>query len=381
VSTAGSSADGARRAAVIVNPTKFDDVDRVRRRVTELCHRHGWADPLWLETTAEDTGVGQTREALAAGVDLVCPLGGDGTVRTVGAELVGQDVPLGLLPGGTGNLLARNLELPFDSLEDCLTVALTGQDTWIDTCRLDLVRPTSAQLRARFADENDPAENVDMDDAVDDRSSEEVREEHIFLVMAGLGFDAEVMAGAPEKLKARVGWLAYLVAGLRHLKGPQFTVAVKVDDTETFTRRVRSVMIGNVGKLQGGMELLPDALADDGSVDAVLLSPEGVVGWAATLGQLVTRHRIGHSRVDHVQGQEVRVVSDKPVEIEIDGDTLGSAIAMRVLVQPGSLRVRIPQGSRREVRRSIDALSDDQHRPLEHAGGQPHHDDRIAHDD
>ena len=46
-----------RRAAVIVNPTKFEDVGRVRRRVTEICHRHGWAAPLWLETTAEDTGV------------------------------------------------------------------------------------------------------------------------------------------------------------------------------------------------------------------------------------------------------------------------------------------------------------------------------------
>ena len=368
-----------RRAAVIVNPTKFEDVDRVRRRVTDICHRHGWADPLWLETTAEDTGVGQTREALAAGVDLICPFGGDGTVRTVGAELAGHDVPMGLLPAGTGNLLARNLELPHDSLEQCLTIALTGQDAWIDTCRLDLVRPTSAQLQARYADEDDPAENVDMEDAVDDRSSEEVREEHTFLVMAGLGFDAEVMAGAPEKLKAKVGWLAYLVAGLRHLKGPQFTVAVKVDGTETFTRRVRSVMIGNVGKLQGGMELLPDALADDGSVDAVLLSPEGVVGWAATLGQLVTRHRIGHSRVDHVQGQEVRVVSDKPVELEIDGDILGSAIAMRVVVQPGSLLVRIPSRGRRGGREHIDALSDAEHRPLPHGRQHPHHDDRLTH--
>jgi diacylglycerol kinase (ATP) len=368
---------GTRRVAIIVNPTKFDDVGRVRRRVTEICHRHGWADPLWLETTPEDTGVGQTHEALAAGVDLVCPLGGDGTVRTVGAQLVGQEVPMGLLPAGTGNLLARNLELPYVSLEQCLTIALTGQDTRIDTCRLDLLRPTTAQLEARLADD-EPSENVDLQDAVDDRSAEEAREEHTFLVMAGLGFDAEVMAGVPEKLKARVGWLAYLVAGLRHLKGPQFTVAVKVDDGQTFRRRVRSVMVGNVGRLQGGMELLPEAVADDGSVDAVLLSPEGIVGWAATVGQLATRRRFGHSRVDHVQGEEVRVISDKPVEIEIDGDTLGSATAMRVVVQPGSLLVRVRAGSRREA---IDALSDAEHPPLEHDPQHPHHDDQVSHAD
>ncbi|GAA5159126.1 diacylglycerol/lipid kinase family protein [Ornithinimicrobium tianjinense] len=347
------TASGPRRAAVIVNPTKFDRVDRVHHLVAEACRRHGWDEPLWLETTPEDTGEGQTREALEAGVDLVCPLGGDGTVRTVGSVLAGGDVPMGLLPGGTGNLLARNLDLPVDSLERCLDIALTGVDTRIDTCRLDLVRPTSAQLAARLADEEDPSENVDLDDAVDDRSSSEVREEHTFLVMAGLGFDAEVMAGAPEGLKARVGWLAYLVAGLRHLKGPQFTVAVKVDGGAPFRRRVRSVMVGNVGKLMGGMDLLPDALADDGSVDAVLLSPEGVVGWGATFAQLATRRRIGHSRVDHLQGQEVRVVSDKPVELEVDGDTLGTAIAMRVVVQPGSLVVRVAGTSGD----SIDALS------------------------
>ncbi|MFK5584816.1 diacylglycerol/lipid kinase family protein [Serinicoccus sp. LYQ131] len=332
----------SRRAAVIVNPTKFEDVEAVRERVEKVCVEHGWESPLWLETTAEDTGVGQTREALAAGVDMICPLGGDGTVRTVGTELVGTGMPLGLLPGGTGNLLARNLELPVDSLEAALAVALTGTDTPIDSCRLELVRPTSSQLAERLTDEDDPARSVDFDDAVDDRGSEDVREEHRFLVMAGLGFDAEVMASAPEKLKARVGWLAYLMAGVRHLKGPQFTVDVRVDGKQPFRRRARSVMIGNVGKLQGGMELLPDAHADDGALDAVLLSPEGIVGWAATVAQLTTRRRIGHPRVEHLHGTQVTVLSDKPVELEIDGDTLGSAIAIRVEIEPGGLIVRLP---------------------------------------
>lgn len=370
----------------MVNPTKFDDVARVRRRVADVCRRHGWADPLWLETTAEDTGTGQTREALAAGVDLVCALGGDGTVRTVGAEMAGQRVPMGLLPGGTGNLLARNLELPIDSLDDCLEVALTGQSAAIDTCLLDLVRPTKAALARQGEDLEDDAARGGSDDAEledpeddDDEDSEGLhgaREQHTFLVMAGIGFDAEVMAAAPERLKARVGWPAYIVSGLKHLKGPQFSVAVKVDGGGAFRRRVRSVMVGNVGKLQGGMDLLPDALADDASVDAVLLSPEGVVGWAATVAQLSTRRRFGHSRVDHVQGQEVRVVCDRPVAIEIDGDTMGQATAMRVRVQPGNLVVRVPAGSKREAREEIDALGDEgPGSPLP----QPHHDDRVVH--
>lgn len=336
-----------RTVAVIVNPTKFSDVAGVRRQVTRACERHGWDAPLWLETTAEDPGEGQARQALDAGADLVCPLGGDGTVRVVGSVLAGTGVPVGLLPGGTGNLLARNLGLPVDSLEQALGIALTGTDRVIDTCVMDLVRPTTGQLAERLYDEDDPARNVDFDEAVDDRGAQEAHEQHRFLVMAGLGFDAEVMAAAPEQLKARVGWLAYLVTGLQHLKGPQFTVAVKLDGGEPMARRVRSVMIGNVGKLQGGMELLPDAEADDGALDAVLLSPEGVVGWAAVIGQLVTRRRFGHSRVDHLQAQDARVVSDKPVEVEVDGDILGNAIALRVTVDPGSLVVRVPGGAQR----------------------------------
>lgn len=332
-----------RRAAIIVNPTKFDDVSRVRARITEICRRNGWAEPLWLETTAEDPGLGQARRAVEEGVDLVCSLGGDGTVRTVASALIGTDVPLGLLPGGTGNLLARNLKIPIDSLDSALTTALTGRDARIDTCTLTLLRPTTDELVERLEDEEDPTENVDLEDAVDDRASDEATERHHFLVMAGLGFDAEVMAGAPEKLKAKVGWAAYIVSGLRHLKGPQFVVDIRTAEGLRLRRRVRSVLVGNVGRLTGGMILMPDAKHDDGIMDMVLLSPEGLVGWAAAGVQIVTRQRRGHQRVDHHTCTRVTIRSDKPVELQLDGDTMGTASAMEVTVEPASLVVRLPR--------------------------------------
>jgi len=332
-----------RRAAIIVNPTKFDDVSRVRARITEICRRNGWAEPLWLETTAEDPGLGQARRAVEEGVDLVCSLGGDGTVRTVASALIGTDVPLGLLPGGTGNLLARNLKIPIDSLDSALTTALTGRDARIDTCTLTLLRPTTDELVERLEDEEDPTENVDLEDAVDDRSCDEATERHHFLVMAGLGFDAEVMAGAPEKLKAKVGWAAYIVSGLRHLKGPQFVVDIRTAEGLRLRRRVRSVLVGNVGRLTGGMILMPDAKHDDGIMDMVLLSPEGLVGWAAAGVQIVTRQRRGHQRVDHHTCTRVTIRSDKPVELQLDGDTMGTASAMEVTVEPASLVVRLPR--------------------------------------
>ncbi|GAB3598044.1 diacylglycerol kinase family protein [Angustibacter peucedani] len=303
-----------RRAAVVVNPTKFDDLDAVRAQVSAACRTHGWAEPLFLETTEDDYGQGQAREALEAGVDLVCPLGGDGTVREVAEAMVRSGVPVGLLPGGTGNLLARNLELPIDSLDDALTVALTGED-----------------------------HPIDVGVVVFDPSGEDERpDEKVFLVMAGLGFDAEMMANAPEKLKAKVGWLAYAVSGVRNLRGPQAKARLQADDGPEATRRVRTVLVGNCGTLTGGIQLLPEAEVDDGWLDAVTLSPKGIASWASVAARVIAGR--GHHRVERVRCKEFSVRVDRPTEAQLDGDVVGKVRALRARVEPGVLVVRVPAG-------------------------------------
>ncbi len=310
----GSVSDSpTRRAGIIINPTKFEDVAAVRRRITEQSTKLGWAEPLYILTTEKDPGTGQAKEAMAQGVAVVCPLGGDGTVRAVAEALVGTETPMGLLPGGTGNLLARNLGLPVDDIEDALVVALTGQNKRVDVGCLTL-----------------------------DASGEHERpDQHVFLVMAGLGFDAAIMADAPEGLKAKVGPAAYVVSGARNLRGPQFKVRVKVEDQEEFTRRARTVVIGNCGKLLGGLVLMPEAELDDGQLDMVILSPRGVVGWAAIAARLASKKRKGHQRVDHYTTPSMRIRADRPQEVQIDGDTLGKARAISAEVVPGALVVRV----------------------------------------
>lgn len=302
-----------RVAAIIVNPIKFDNIEAVRAQVTKGCLAGGWAEPLWVETTAEDPGTGQARQAVLDGATLICPLGGDGTVRAVAAALVGTETPLGLLPGGTGNLLARNLNLPTVSLDDALKVALTGQNKRIDVGRLTVTYP----------------------------GEPERSEQHIFLIMAGMGFDAAIMADAPERLKKTVGPLAYTFSGAKNLRGPQFKVRVKIDDEPEFSRRTRSVVIGNCGKLTGGLVLLPLAEVDDGWLDAVLLSPAGVVGWVAVAGRVVSRRRKGHQRVDHHRLRSMTVRCDHPEAVQIDGDPVGQARALSATVDPLALVVRV----------------------------------------
>src|SRR5690606_41795761 len=117
---------GAR--AVVFHHSKGTDGARLRRRVAELAAEPALPEPLWLETTVEDPGAGQVRTALARGASVVIAAGGDGTVRAVAEGLAGTDTPMGVLPLGTGNLLARNLDVPLTGYRDMVTTALTGRD-------------------------------------------------------------------------------------------------------------------------------------------------------------------------------------------------------------------------------------------------------------
>ena len=225
----------SQRAAVVVNPTKIDDQASFVEAVERAMRQHGWSDPLWLETTAEDPGRSQAEHAVQAGADLVLACGGDGTVTACAEGVAGSNVPLGILPLGTGNLLARNVGLPQDWPE-ALAVALTGVGQPLDS------------------------------GTVNGRS---------FVVMAGLGLDARMLQDTSEPLKRRLGWAAYAVSVLRHLRDRPMRVTVAADGGRPRRLRASAVIIGNVGWLRGGLPLMPDARPDDGLLDAVVLNARG----------------------------------------------------------------------------------------------------------
>lgn len=321
-----------RRIAVVVNPTKFDDLGAVRDSIAKACADAGWGEPLWIETTEADPGVGQGQQAVEAGVDIVCPLGGDGIVRSVATSLVSTDIPLGLLPGGTGNLLARNLGLPVDRIADALTVVLTGRNRRID---VGLVKMVSHSVSADPVKGQDPATK-------DDPRRED---EEVFLVMTGIGIDAEVMARTNEKVKGVLGWLAYVLSGVGRLWSRGFRIRLDARGGEpreqSRARHARSVLVGNCGTLQGNFELMPDARVDDGLLDAVVMSPKGFFGWAAVATDLASRHRLGHRQIIRLTATSLSVGTERPVEAQIDGDPMGEQYGLAVRVLPGALLVRV----------------------------------------
>ena len=322
----GDDAPPPKQAAVIVNPTKFEDMGDVRRRLAAACEEHGWAEPLVLETTEHDVGFGQTREAVEREVDLVCALGGDGTVRAVAQELVGTEVPLGLLPGGTGNLLARNLEIPVDSIEQALEVALTGRNRHVDAAWMTL----------------DPAD-LELEEHAGEGSSAGERK-HAFFVMAGLGLDAAIMDSTSEQLKNRIGWGAYVPAGFKHFLRDRFKVTLTIEDTPPETKRARMVVIGNCGKITGGIDLMPDAEPDDGLLDIIVLAPRGIGQWVSVAGRVITKSDRSTAHLSRYRATRTRVSVDEPQQVQVDGDIIGEARKLACEVQPRALIVRVPDG-------------------------------------
>ena len=298
---------GGRRVAVVLNPAKVGDVDDFKSRVLQVALQHGWSEPLWFETTVEDPGYGQAQRALEAGVDLVIAAGGDGTVRAVCEEAARTGVAIGVIPHGTGNLLARNLGIPLNQ-RDALEVAFGGQDKAIDL----------ATYRT--------------DSGVDT----------VFLVMAGLGMDAMIMTGVDDTLKKKVGWVAYVVSGVKALRFPGMKVTITVDDEESRTFRARTVVIGNVGFLQAGIPLLPQAQIDDGLLDVVVLAPRRFFGWLSIAWRVVTRQKRTNERLDRFTGRTVHVKATSATPMQLDGDPVGEGLEITAEVHPGVLLVRVP---------------------------------------
>jgi YegS/Rv2252/BmrU family lipid kinase len=297
-----------KKLAVILNPSKIDDADQFRTLVEALATESGYTTVVWWATTIEDTGYGMAHDAAVSGADLVIAIGGDGTVRAVCEELAGTGIPVGIVPAGTGNLLARNLDIPL-YLRSAVDVALNGQD------------------RA-----------IDMVEASGDKM-----EDTTFLVMAGMGFDAAIMEGVNEGIKAKVGWLAYVWSALKSLMFPAIRIDVSVDGAEFTRHRARTLVIGNVGFLQAGMPLIPDASIDDGQLDVVLLYPRRFLSWLPLAIRVMTKNKRTDELITRMSGKEVVVRASTDAPRQLDGDLIAPGKEIRARCIHGRLLVRVPR--------------------------------------
>lgn len=317
------------RAAVVFNPTKSGN-EQLRNEIRMLEEQGVLSSTLWVSTEIGDSGHAAAREALTEHVDVVIAAGGDGTVRAVAAELRGSGVALGIIPMGTGNLLARTLGIPMNDVAEALKVAITPGDTPIDVVSILMRRDGGETHRT------------------------------VSLVLAGAGIDAAMVANTNEQLKKWVGWVAYVDAILRSL--PQmvpFCLRVRINGRESHSKKASAVFVANLGDLPGNLSVVPDAELDDGELDVVVLQPRRPLDWIfiwrrfSWENPVLRRSPLGRKYADRFKGRrrdqilyfrshEVSLTFDSPQEFQVDGDSFGQITSLHAVVERQSLVLRVP---------------------------------------
>lgn len=333
--------DDQVRYAFVINPSK-PQADEYRRRIRRYCEERGLTEVQFIDTQLDKSGRVCAQEALANGADVVVAVGGDGTVRTVASALSGTGHALGIVPIGTGNLFARNMGIPVDDVDAALAVATSHGSKLVDMGRLTI-----------------------LDNEQEDHG-------HAFLIIAGIGFDAQMIDDTDPELKKNISWLAYFTGAFKHLFAPKYrgSVSITSPDGSTHTRTkltFRTLMAGNCGQIPG-FSLMPEASYDDGLLDFELIDTSGgLIGWANLFGDVVHQTVTGkaqqsplstNSTIDQVQGVSAEVRLEKPALAEVDGDILRETRHIRFTVERRALTVRVPEGTPSAAPAPIEAAAD-----------------------
>jgi YegS/Rv2252/BmrU family lipid kinase len=288
--------------AFIFNPVSGTQDPAARRsRLEQLAQEVGLTCELG-ETDLKEGAKPLAQQAIKEGVDRIIVSGGDGSIAEAAEVVAGTEVVLGVVPGGTGNLLAVNLGFSTDPAAAMRTAA-------------------SGTIRA-----------IDVGRA----------NGRVFLIVAGIGADAQMVQDADRELKRRWGVLAYFIAALRNLGRPLGRYRITIDG-QTFYRRAQTILIGNMGKITGGVELIPGADPADGMFDVAVIRARhfrdvAVIGLRAILG----RHQTD-SLTQTFRGRRIIIESNRPQPIEVDGNDIGETRRFDITLQPLALKLACPE--------------------------------------
>jgi YegS/Rv2252/BmrU family lipid kinase len=252
-------------------------------------------------------GTRQAARAVAKGASLVAACGGDGTVMDVAAGLLGSQVPLAILPMGTGNVLAKELGIPQDLAAACAL----------------MLNPESVQRP------------IDLG----------LAGERLFLLRLGVGLEAEIVRTADRSTKDRLGPLAYVTATLQALsQAPTAHYRLELDGRMEELDGL-AVMVANAGALGiSGITISPHVRIDDGLLDVFVIRRVDLAELAA-VAATVTGSPVPAAPLPHWQVAGLKIEADPVVGVEADGEALGST-PVQVTVVSGALKVISPAQSR-----------------------------------
>lgn len=288
------------RLGVVVNQGKrLDGGPDVLRRALA---RRGRACPRWLEVPKSKYVPGAVSVLVHDGIDRILVWGGDGTVRRCIDQLCRLDAPdvvLGVLPAGTGNVLADNLDIAVD-LDAALDIALGERIHRIDVG---------------------------------------VVNDEYFAVVAGVGFDGELIERYKGELEERFGRIGYLWAALRSSGIEPVRARVTVDGQLCHDGPATCVIAANVPTILGGLRAFPAARLDDADLQLAIVTADSPAAWVGTLGRAVVDEPDDAWSVTIVQGRHIEATLDSPLPWELDGGDRSPTARMRWQAAPAAVLV------------------------------------------
>jgi diacylglycerol kinase (ATP) len=310
---------------------RLEDVDRM----IELLRERG-VDATAHATAGPDDATRLAAEAVAAGVDIIVSYGGDGTLNEVLQGIAESQTALAVWPGGTSNVVARDLEVPFEirKLADMIAHGKTRR------IALGLARTGSG---SKVQGSESGVQRSAIDNVSRNQNSETRNKERYFLMMAGIGLDASIARSVNKKLKRKTGEFAYWIAGIKHFftwRAEPFTIEV-----DGCGYKAAFALVGNGKGYGGGMMMTPGARLEAPWFEVYILPPlANNFAYLRALGACM-RGKPKVAGVSLVRGKHIKTNSTHEPWVETDGEIIGP-LPMTFDIVPEALSVIIPTDRR-----------------------------------
>jgi YegS/Rv2252/BmrU family lipid kinase len=294
---------GSISVGVIVHSGKTfgGGLDALRRILAD----NGHPAPIWYEVAKSRKARKAVRRAVKSGATLLFVWGGDGMVQRCIDALRGLDVAVAILPAGTGNLLATDLGIPKD-IQKAVDIGLHGERRKLDVGIVNGER---------------------------------------FAAMAGSGFDAIMIRDTSDTAKRELGRLAYLRSSLKAMRARSVRMRIRIDGAKWFKGKASCALIGNIGRVTGGVPVFRNASPFDGHLDVGVVTAKNILEWLRVFLEVAKGGDTACELLERTRAKKIDIKLRKKRPYELDGGARPPARRLKVRIEAAAVTVCVPRVS------------------------------------
>ena len=256
------------------------------------------------------------QKAVQENFDIIVAVGGDGTITEVLSGMIGSNAKLGIIPFGTGNMLAGNLGISIN-IQKAIEIILNRNSQKIDIGKIN---------------------------------------DRYFAFMAGCGFDAKIIGEVSREKKRKLGLFAYYIEGFIQLFKPKYAVfKIRLNNDKTIKVRGLAVLIANSGNILGDLfSFFPDASLYDGTLDVMIVSPRNIIDYLLIIWKIITKQSYDKSKkIQYFQAKKIEIKTKPSLFVQADGDIIGKT-PITIEVIPEAIEILTPAVKENNILITVD---------------------------